>query len=168
MKIIKGCPICEGNVFGTKETGYYCKHCNLLFESRHISFKNTRDELKRKIAHHFSGFEGKLEKKEKQIKEQEEIIIPKRTVTSREQLKEDSTDKGMRAVESLRKIDGYGVDEDKPAILQFIDDHLKKFKEHQETASKKAAIRRKNTKKTNSKKTTKKKVAKKKTTRKKK
>ena len=32
-----GCPLCGSDVVGNEEVGYYCKHCNLLFEFKDLS-----------------------------------------------------------------------------------------------------------------------------------
>jgi|GEM_PF-2269573 len=56
MRVTKGCPLCRGDVFGTFETGFYCKACNLMYRKRHVLFSEVRDETKLLITKHFSGF----------------------------------------------------------------------------------------------------------------
>ncbi len=58
MRVTKGCPVCNSDVIGTLETGYYCKYCNVIFHKRYVVFKHTREEVKRKIQEHF-GPRGK-------------------------------------------------------------------------------------------------------------
>lgn len=57
MRVHKGCPLCENDVLGTSETGYYCKECNVIFRKEHIVFRHMKEETKRLITKHFSGFD---------------------------------------------------------------------------------------------------------------
>ena len=56
MRIPKGCPLCEDDVLGTSETGYFCRRCNLIFKKHHIVFRHGREELKGLIDRHFDGY----------------------------------------------------------------------------------------------------------------
>ncbi len=57
MRVPKGCPLCEGDVLGTMATGFYCKHCNLMFRKRHVRFKHYKREAQLTIKKHFTGYE---------------------------------------------------------------------------------------------------------------
>jgi|GEM_PF-6279617 len=160
MKVEKGCTICQGDVYGTKETGYYCKHCNLLFDSKQVNFSEVKKQLKEKINNHFENYEGKITEKtigKNLVLDTKQLsTIPERQEFTRAERKDLSIRRGMKTVKTLRKIDGY-EDDDKPLILEFIDNHLKKFKEHKRQAKKRAEANtktnnKKRTKKTNSKK----------------
>ncbi len=58
MRVTKGCPICENDVLGERETGYYCKRCNLLFSRRHIVYRHVREETRAAIKNHFPAHEA--------------------------------------------------------------------------------------------------------------
>ncbi|MBR9693238.1 hypothetical protein GOV07_04925 [Candidatus Woesearchaeota archaeon] len=55
MRVTKGCPLCQGDVLGTGETGFYCKSCNLMFRKQHVEYKHLKREAKLLIQKHFSG-----------------------------------------------------------------------------------------------------------------
>jgi hypothetical protein len=75
MRVAKGCPICVSDVLGTLETGFYCKHCNLIFSRRHISFRQSRDEVRGLIHRHFSGYEKtRAETKQREAKRRTEPL----------------------------------------------------------------------------------------------
>ena len=60
MRVPKGCPICQEDVMGTPETGFFCRRCNLIFRRQHIVFRYAREELKGLIDKHFGAY-GKKE-----------------------------------------------------------------------------------------------------------
>ncbi len=74
MRVTKGCPLCRGDVFGTFETGFYCKACNLMYRKRHVLFSEVRDETRVLITKHFSGF-GPKDRREVVETEQFETAI---------------------------------------------------------------------------------------------
>jgi outer membrane biosynthesis protein TonB len=77
MRVHQGCPVCKEDVLGTRETGFYCKRCNLLFRHKHVNFKHMKEQVRKLIRHNFSGFEVRRE--ELSIEPPKEI--PKEDIT---------------------------------------------------------------------------------------
>ncbi|MFH1649803.1 MAG: hypothetical protein ABIA93_04600 [Candidatus Woesearchaeota archaeon] len=44
-RVIKACPICEGDVKGAPEILFYCKPCNLRFRLEHLNLEEHEKAL---------------------------------------------------------------------------------------------------------------------------
>lgn len=53
MKVEGGCTLCNGDVRGDKEIGFYCKNCNLLFSSKYVNFSSSKKVAQEQIKRHF-------------------------------------------------------------------------------------------------------------------
>jgi hypothetical protein len=56
MRVPHGCPLCEDDVLGTPETGFFCRRCNLIFKRRQIVFRHAKEHVKGLIDKHFTGY----------------------------------------------------------------------------------------------------------------
>ncbi len=54
MRVHKGCPVCSADVVGTKDTGFYCKECNIIYRRRHVNYRDAALEVKHLVIRHFS------------------------------------------------------------------------------------------------------------------
>lgn len=88
MRVTRGCPICEEDVIGTAETGYYCKACNVIFSKRRVVFKHAAEEVRALVHKHFSGYgqaEAERRREERMEDRREERKVEerkRRTATS--------------------------------------------------------------------------------------
>ncbi len=46
----KGCPICEADVKGDSNFGYFCKKCNLVFRNKHVDYSFENKKLKKRLS----------------------------------------------------------------------------------------------------------------------
>jgi hypothetical protein len=56
MRVPHGCPLCEDDVLGTPETGFFCRRCNLIFKRRQVVFRHAKEHVKGLIDKHFTGY----------------------------------------------------------------------------------------------------------------